>query len=113
MNVSLRLRRDATVTADGPAVRVAAPVGSATLPGLTDGLRAVVEALAEGDVTEVGLATLVMASDGDAGLLGLHMLLRRLDAGGWLEHAVAVGGQPLVRLRPVGVGARPRAGIFA
>jgi SagB-type dehydrogenase family enzyme len=103
-----RLRRDTVLDLTEPVVSMRSRVGAATLPGLSAGVRAALGALGAGDRTEIEVTELVTAQDGPAGLFKWHMLARRLDAAGWLEHAVVAGGTTLARLRPVGVG--PRGG---
>jgi oxazoline/thiazoline dehydrogenase len=104
----LTLRRDASVTDIGTGLLITCPIQKTELPSLTPGIRTAIEALAAGDVSELELASLVIAGDGEAALFKLHMLIRRLDLGGWLEHAVLVDGAALLRLRPVGSGGRPQ-----
>jgi SagB-type dehydrogenase family enzyme len=104
----LTLRRDASVTDVGTGLLIKCPTQKTELRGSTPGVRTAIEALAAGDVPELELAGLVTAGDGEAALFKLHMLLRRLDLGGWLEHAVLVDGEALVRLRPIGAGGRPQ-----
>src|SRR5882672_8074645 len=104
----LTLRRDASVTDVGTGLLIKCPLQKTELPSPAPGLRAAIEDLAAGDVSELELAGLVTAGDGEAALFKLHMLIRRLDLGGWLEHAVLVDGVALLRLRPVGAGGRPQ-----
>jgi SagB-type dehydrogenase family enzyme len=102
----LRLRRDVTVSEvpDGDALQISSAGGSGTLRGLPAGVRDALRALARGDTSELELAALVAAGDGEMGVVRLHMLLRRLDAGGLIEHAVRVESTALARLRCVGHG---------
>ncbi|MDI2130082.1 SagB family peptide dehydrogenase [Yinghuangia seranimata] len=76
--------------------------GPGVLP--TPGLRAAYEALAAGPVTDAGLAALVAEHDGEAGLLRLHMLLRRLSGAGLTQVLVTVDEVPVARLGAVGRG---------
>lgn len=103
----LRLRQDASVTDLGGSLSIQCQTGATELADPSPGLRAAVWALAGGDVPELELAGLVTSLDGEMAVLKLHMLLRRLDRGGWLEHAVLADGEALVRLRPTGSEGRP------
>ncbi len=99
--VTMRLRADATF-ADGAIVL---PTGPIPLPGLSPGLTEALTALAAGDRTEAEVSAAVTGPDGMAGLMRLQLLLRKLNGGGLLEHAVSVGDREVARLRPVGRGA--------
>ncbi|WP_336209457.1 SagB/ThcOx family dehydrogenase [Nonomuraea sp. LPB2021202275-12-8] len=93
----IRLRPDADLARlleGGDAARVLGAVPSAAL-------KEAVQSLADGDVPESEL-TVRLAAEDPAALMRLHLLLRRLDGIGWLEHAVRVDGREIARLRPVG-----------
>ncbi|MYW04972.1 hypothetical protein, partial [Streptomyces sp. SID3343] len=68
---------------------------------LTPGLAAAVRLLTARPCTEDDLHLAVLADDGEAALLKLPVLLRRLRVGGWLGTAVEVGGRPTLTLRPL------------
>ncbi|CAM5358570.1 hypothetical protein GCM10010329_39520 [Streptomyces spiroverticillatus] len=87
--------------------------GELRLKGLTPGVLAALGALTEGDLTEASTSALVVAGDGETGLLRWQMLRSRLDAMGLFEHAVYAEaeagaetphGPLLARLAPVGRG---------
>jgi SagB-type dehydrogenase family enzyme len=93
----IRLRPDADLArllGGGDAARVLGAAPSAAL-------KEAIQSLADGDVPESELTGRLAAQDPGA-LMRLHLLLRRLDGIGWLEHAVLVDGRQLARLRPVG-----------
>jgi len=110
---TLRLRRDAPLsepsgTAD--AVHIAMPHGTVLLPGLALGVREAIRSLAREATTEQRLAALVTEIDGEAGLLRMHLALRRLSQAGLIERGVRVrGGQQLAVLRPAGFRPYPAA----
>jgi SagB-type dehydrogenase family enzyme len=99
---TLALRGDAEVVITGEGVtaliegHVRAPLGK-----LGPALAGAIGALGQG-ASEEQLVALTTASEGETAVLKLHMMLRRLDQGGWLEHTVSVGGVPLATRRPVG-----------
>src|SRR4051794_19472459 len=64
------------------------PFGELRLKGLATGALAALRALLEGDVTEARTSSLVVAHDGEMGLLRWQMLRAKLDWSGLLEHAV-------------------------
>ncbi|PKW09371.1 SagB-type dehydrogenase domain-containing protein [Streptomyces sp. 1222.5] len=79
--------------------------GTLRLKALPAGAEAALRALTEGDLDEAAISGLVVAGDGEAGLLRWQMLRGRLDAMGLLEHAVTgPDGAPLARLVAVGRG---------
>ena len=97
----LRLRRDATVT-DG---RIDTPFGVLPLKQLPPGAAAALTALSTRDTADNELAALVVAGDGEGGLMRWHLLHARLAATGLLEHAVTgPDGQIAARLVPRGRG---------
>jgi SagB-type dehydrogenase family enzyme len=65
--------------------------GELRLKGLTPGGLAALHALAGGDLTEARTSALVVAQDGETGLLRWQMLRARLDSMGLFEHAVYEG----------------------
>ncbi|MFC4056739.1 SagB family peptide dehydrogenase [Planomonospora corallina] len=95
-----RLRRDASFTGE----RVRTATAALDLANLSPGQSAAVKLLADGDHDESALAAAVTAADGEAGLLRWHLLARRLNLSGMLEHAVRADGAVAVRLYPVGRG---------
>ncbi|MHB8450340.1 MAG: SagB/ThcOx family dehydrogenase [Mycobacteriales bacterium] len=101
---TLCLRRDATVSVHdgGTGLDLASHMIRAQLPGLGPGLTTVLGELAAGPRTEIELTTTVTTVENDAAALRLQLLLRRLDAAGWLEHAVRDAEAPLAVLRPLG-----------
>ena len=102
---AVRLRRDATASArDDGSVSLATPQGSILLKDVPPGIADAFAALAIDDRSDEELAAIVTARDGELGLLRLHMVMRRLDAGGLLEHAVYAAGVAIARLRSVGRG---------
>ncbi|MGW5394948.1 SagB family peptide dehydrogenase [Streptomyces sp. NPDC003952] len=81
-------------------------LGAVRLGAITPGARAALHAFGEGDRDETAINALVVAHDGETGLLRWQMLRSRLEAAGLLEHAVTgPDGAPLARLVPVGRGA--------
>ncbi|MGW1771217.1 SagB family peptide dehydrogenase [Streptomyces sp. NPDC002104] len=79
--------------------------GAMRLGALTPGARAALGAFAEGDHDEAAIGALVVAHDGETGLLRWQMLRSKLDSAGLLEHAVTdPDGAPFARLVPVGHG---------
>jgi SagB-type dehydrogenase family enzyme len=114
---TLRLRRDAPLSESsgaGDAVQIATPRGTVILPGLTLGVREAVRSLAREATTEERLAALVTEIDGEAGLLRMHLALRRLSNAGLVERGVrARGGEPIAVLRPVGFRPYPAAAAVA
>jgi SagB-type dehydrogenase family enzyme len=103
---TLRLRRDAPLSEPSgaaDAVQIATPRGTVLLPGLALGVREAIRSLAREATTEQRLAALVTEIDGEAGLLRMHLALRRLSHTGLLERGLRVrGGQHLAVLRPSG-----------
>ncbi|MDL2075483.1 SagB family peptide dehydrogenase [Streptomyces sp. GXMU-J15] len=98
---AIRLTRGATF--DGE--RITAPFGTLRLKELPSGARAALTALAGEDLDEGRITALVVAGDGEAGLLRWHMLRTRLDNTGLLEHSVTgADGTTLARLVTVGRG---------
>ncbi|MEU3167024.1 SagB family peptide dehydrogenase [Streptosporangium sp. NPDC006930] len=95
-----RLRRDASFS--GEHIRFAATVRE--LKNLSQGQGTALKLLAEGDQDDAALAAAVTTADGEAGLLRWHMLFRRLNTSGLIEHAVQVDGDVTARLYPVGRG---------
>jgi SagB-type dehydrogenase family enzyme len=95
--VLLRLRRDATLE---PGERPALVEGHvrAGLGAVGPGVTRVLELLAGDGATEDALDDAV----GEPELMGLQLLLRRLEAGGWLERTVADEGRSLATLTPIG-----------
>jgi len=101
----VRLRRDASVATSGTTLVITGPFCVLSLRDLPGGVRAALSSLAGADTTADALAESVIASDGDAAVMRLHMVMLRLDAEGLLEHGVlADGAGHLARLRPVGRG---------
>ncbi|MEV7417482.1 SagB family peptide dehydrogenase [Streptomyces sp. NPDC089919] len=99
--LATRLARGASFE-DG---RLTTRTGGTALTGLTPGAAAALTALATGDRTEAELAPLVVAGDGESGLLRWQLLRSRLEGAGLLEHAVtAPDGAPFARLVAVGRG---------
>lgn len=87
--------------------------GELRLKGLTPGGLAALHALAGGDLTEARTSALVVAQDGETGLLRWQMLRAGLDSAGLFEHAVYEGAEDgqggpsgvlLARLTTVGRG---------
>ncbi|MFF8861418.1 SagB family peptide dehydrogenase [Streptomyces sp. NPDC015139] len=79
--------------------------GTLRLKSLPPGAEAALRALADGDRADADITGLVVAGDGEAGLLRWQMLRGRLDAMGLLEHTVTgPDGTPLARLVAVGRG---------
>ncbi|MET9464922.1 SagB family peptide dehydrogenase [Streptomyces sp. NPDC006544] len=86
--------------------RLTTRFGAVHLGALTPGAEAALRAFGEGEHTEAAISALVVAHDGEMGLLRWQMLRSRLEAAGLLEHAVAgPDGAPVARLVPVGRGA--------
>ena len=110
---TLRLRRDAPLSEPSgaaDAVQIATPRGTVLLPGLALGVREAIRSLAREATTEQRLAALVTEIDGEAGLLRMHLALRRLSHAGLIERGVrARGGQQLAVLRPAGFRPYPAA----
>ncbi|WP_392892535.1 SagB family peptide dehydrogenase [Streptomyces sp. LN699] len=80
--------------------------GAVRLGALTPGAEAALRAFGEDDHDEAAISALIVAHDGETGLLRWHMLRSRLEAAGLLEHAVAgPDGAPVARLVTVGRGA--------
>jgi oxazoline/thiazoline dehydrogenase len=104
MDTVIRLRPDASLTADGDGLRLTFPGGESGLRGLTAGVRAALDALAAGDVDDVALAAQVLGLDGPAGLARWQHLRQRLDAGGLIEHTVRDADRVVARLRVLGRG---------
>ena len=98
---SVRLRRDAelTVGADG-AIQLASPLRAVALP-LGPALVAAVRALADGSRSDADLTAAAIEAEGASAALKLQFLLRKLDAGGWLEHSISTDTL-LATLRPLG-----------
>jgi SagB-type dehydrogenase family enzyme len=100
MTELLRLRRDATLE-PGPVLRE----GHVQMPfrGLGAGLAAVLETLAADGATEDALGDAAVAAEGESALMGLQLLLRRLETSGWLERVlVGEAGEPVATLAPLG-----------
>jgi SagB-type dehydrogenase family enzyme len=98
----LRLRPDASLVQGerGPAVvegHVQMPLGAAA-----PGTLAVLDLLAGAGGDEDALGDAAVAAEGEAALLKLQLLLRRLETGGWLERVVERGGQAVATLTPIG-----------
>jgi oxazoline/thiazoline dehydrogenase len=113
---TLRLRRDAPLSEQSgaaDAVQIATPRGTVLLPGLTLGVREAVRSLAREATTEQRLAALVTEIDGEAGLLRMHLTLRRLSNAGLIERGVRAGGRQIAVLRPAGFRPYPAAGPAA
>ncbi|WP_051943836.1 SagB family peptide dehydrogenase [Streptacidiphilus rugosus] len=114
----LGLRRDAELDSSRPGgtLQVTAPFGALALGAPPAGIRAALAALAGGERSEDELAATVVRRDGEAGLLRWHLMLRKLDGHGLLEHALHLDRpdaeahapqqvRPVARLRVVGRGA--------
>lgn len=98
----LRLRTDATLeVADGAVILLE---GHIRMPfrGLEPALEHAVSTLAAGQVSEDALCDAAVEAGGTEALLKLQMLLRRLDATGWIERSVVDKDVTLARLKPVG-----------
>lgn len=111
---TLRLRRDTPLSEQSgaaDALQIATPRGTVILPALTLGVQEAVRWLAREETTEHRLAALVTDIDGESGLLGMHLALRRLDGAGLIEHGVRADGQLIAVLRPTGF--RPYPGSAA
>lgn len=116
---AIRLRRGTLITA-GDDGRTTVTFGEATmrLPALLPGSRAVLELLANHDVTEADVQHRVTEADGMQGLLRWQAVVLRLDTTGLLERCViAEPGLPVARLQPTmfgrtpGTAARARAAV--
>ena len=103
--VTLALREDAALERldDGRLALVEGHVRS-TFPELSPVLRAALESLAQGEVTEDDLfaAATQGPGSGDLTVLHLQMLLRRLETGGWLRRTLSSAGARLATLEPFG-----------
>ena len=95
------LRRDAALRRTDDALELEGAHVSARLPAADVATTAIVERLAAGPVAEAEL----VPPGGMQAVIRTQMLLRRLNGGGWLEHAVRLGDIELARLRPLGFGA--------
>jgi len=99
-----RLRADATATParDGRVVLEEGHIRMAIGP-LGPGLAATLARLADGGATEAELAAATRGAEDEQAILKMHMLLRRLDASGWLERvAPDEDGRPMATLRAIG-----------
>ena len=76
-------------------------VGTAAIPGLSQGQVAVLRAIAGGGADEKSFADLVTEHDGPAGLGRLYLSLTRFAQVGLIHQTVMVDLQPLVTLRPL------------
>jgi oxazoline/thiazoline dehydrogenase len=101
----VRLRRDASAAAVGTGLVITGPFCTLRFRVLPGGVLAALMSLAGAETTQDALAESVIASDGDAALMRLHVVMLRLDAEGLLERSVLVDSNgPVARLRPVGRG---------
>ncbi|WP_406293739.1 SagB family peptide dehydrogenase [Embleya sp. NBC_00888] len=96
-----------STAADGATLLFLGPRGLA-LGVLTPGVTAAVALLAAHPCVEDDLHQVVIAREGEAALLKLPTLLRRLRTGGWLSIRLEAAGRPLLTLRPLAPPA-PRA----
>ena len=105
----LRLREDATATLaeDGRIVLSEGHMRMAFGP-LGPGLAAAMTALRSPGAEEQTLVATVRDAEDEQAILKLHMLLRRLETAGWLEHAlVDEAGDAVLTMRPLGHQLRP------
>jgi SagB-type dehydrogenase family enzyme len=72
-----------------------------TLGRLDPAIDPLVDLLASGACTEEMLTEQVLRTGAELRLLDLHLLLRRLRAGGWLDRILTFGGAPVLTIRPV------------
>jgi SagB-type dehydrogenase family enzyme len=100
---TMRIRRDATAERDADG-QIALVEGHIRMPfsKLGPALGAALDALAAGETTEEQLEELAVEAEGEDALMRLQLLLRRLDATGWIERSVTVDGKPLATLQPAG-----------
>jgi SagB-type dehydrogenase family enzyme len=105
---AIRLRDGASIAA-GQDGRTTISVGEASLqlPALPPGTRAVLQALASGDVPEAQAQQQVIAADDMPGLLRWQAVLTRLDTAGVLERSVLTEAGPVARLRRAVIGRSP------
>lgn len=94
------LRRDAALRRTDDALELEGAHVSARLPAADVATTAILERLAAGPAAEAEL----VPPGGMQAVIRTQMLLRRLNGGGWLEHAVRLGDVELARLRPLGFG---------
>lgn len=98
----MAVRRDVTAQiADGHLVMVEGHVQS-RVPLRDPGLTAAVQLLLAGPVDEDALFGAAIEHGGDGAAMSLPMLLRRLDAGGWLRYPVVDDAGEVVALEPRG-----------
>ncbi len=100
----VRLRRDASAETDGAGLLITGRFGALRFRELPAGVRAVIGSLAGAGTTPEALAESVLACDGAAALMRLHLVMLRLDAEGLLERSVHTDTGVIARLRPVGRG---------
>jgi oxazoline/thiazoline dehydrogenase len=101
----VRLRRDASAADSDTGLVITGRFGVLRFRQLPGGVRAALISLAGAELTQEALAESVIASDGDAAVMRLHLVMLRLDAEGLLERSVLADGTGWVaRLRPVGRG---------
>jgi SagB-type dehydrogenase family enzyme len=99
---TLALRADAAAVVDPDGVTALVEGHVRGLLGkLGPALAGAVAALADG-AAEAELIALTTAAEGEAAIIKLQMLLRRLEQGGWLTRTVSSGRRPLATWHPVG-----------
>ncbi|MEU0936877.1 MULTISPECIES: SagB family peptide dehydrogenase [unclassified Embleya] len=94
--------------ADGATLLFLGPRGLG-LGVLAPGVAAALALLAAHPCDEDDLHRAVLGCDGEAALLKLPVLLRRLRTGGWLSIHLEVAGRPLLTLRPLAPSSPPAA----
>jgi oxazoline/thiazoline dehydrogenase len=77
------------------------PISRLELQQLSDGGRAVIEALASDGLTDPDMRALVMQHDGPGGLFGFFQLFPRLVGAGTICYTLRQDGEPLLMLQPV------------
>jgi SagB-type dehydrogenase family enzyme len=97
----LRLRRDAELELAASVTLVEGHMRMG-LGTPSPGVRAVLELLAGDGADEDALGDAALAAEGESALMGVQLLLRRLEQTGWLERLLFDGERLLATLAPVG-----------
>jgi oxazoline/thiazoline dehydrogenase len=106
LSESYRLRDDATAAseADG-SVMLRQAHGHARIAAPSAGTRAVLLRLAGQWADEADISRVIIAAEGECGIMRGRMLLRRLELHSWLSRRISAGDRMLLEVIPVALGA--------
>ncbi len=102
MDERLRLRRDAQLEAGGAGPTLVEGHMRMGLGAPSPGVRAALELLAAGGADEDALGDAAIAAEGEQALMGVQLLLRRLEKTGWIERSLYDGETLLATVTPIG-----------